>query len=211
MWIIKNVRGVELKGFSTYSETERLIIRPLTISDYQNWLTAFEQRLASQTRHDEGRMDMSECTEEWFTNLVVKHQKLAETDVAHVFAVFRKEDQTHLGMIDFSTLARDDFQWGRLGYTIHNQHWKKGYGKEAVKEALNMAFTKLNFHRIEAHINLDNTPSMKLAESVGMEFECVRKGFIFENGEWTDHLIYSLHSTQRRNSSQEMIKTSSNA
>jgi [ribosomal protein S5]-alanine N-acetyltransferase len=60
---------------------------------------------------------------------------------------------------------------------------------------LNMAFTKLNFHRIEAHINLDNTPSMKLAESVGMEFECVRKGFIFENGEWTDHLIYSLHST----------------
>ena len=180
--------------FIHYTETERLVIRPLKTSDYHNWLNEFEARFPSENRHDKGKIDMSVCTEEWFADLVAKHQELAVTDVAHVFGVFRKEDHTHLGMIDFSTLARDDFQWGRIGYTIHNQHWKKGYGKEAVKGALTIAFTELNFHRIEAHINLDNTPSIHLAESVGMEFECVRKGFIFEDGEWTDHLIYSLNS-----------------
>nr|WP_143781406.1 GNAT family protein [Paenibacillus amylolyticus] len=56
------------------------------------------------------------------------------------------------------------------------------------------AFEYLKFHRIEAHINVDNTPSMKLAESVGMEFECLRKGFIHENNEWTDHLVYYKNS-----------------
>lgn len=133
---------------------------------------------------------MRECTAEWFNNLVDKHQELAYTDIAHVFGVFRKVDGTHLGMVDFSTLARNEFQWGRIGYTLHNQYWKKGYGKEAVKEALTIAFKHLKFHRIEAHINTDNIPSMKLAESVGMDFECIRKGFIYENNEWTDHLVY---------------------
>ena len=53
-----------------------------------------------------------------------------------------------------------------------------------------MAFQQLSYHRIEAHINHDNTPSIKLIESVGMDFECMRKGFIYENNEWTDHLVY---------------------
>jgi len=176
--------------FKHISKTERLVIRPLTINDYTNWLHEFESRLPSQHRHDQGKVDMSECTQVWFDHLVGKHKELALSDTAYIFGVFRKEDGTHLGMVDISTLARGEFQWGRLGYTIHNQHWRNGYGKEAVEEILTIAYDQLNFHRIEAHINLDNPSSTKLAESVGMKFECIRKGFIFEHGEWTDHLIY---------------------
>jgi [ribosomal protein S5]-alanine N-acetyltransferase len=183
-----------LNTFNYVAESERLVVRPLKEEDYKNWLNEFNNRLPSQHRHDKGKIDMSECTEEWFTNLVKKHQELALTDIAHVFGIFRKDNGTHLGMVDFSTLARDDFQWARIGYTIHNQHWRKGYGKEAVREALNIAFKDLNFHRIEAHINVDNTASMNLAESVGMKFECKRKGFIFEFGEWTDNLVYYINS-----------------
>lgn len=183
-------------NFEIVSETERLVIRPLQKADYENWLNEFENRNPSQYRYDKGKIDMSECTKDWFYNLVDKHQQLALTDTAHVFGVFRKEDGTHLGMVDFSTLARDDFQWGRIGYTIHNQYWRKGYGKEAIKEALNVAFNHLKFHRIEAHINLDNSASLNLAESVGMKYECTRKGFIFEFGEWTDNLIYYKNSIE---------------
>ncbi len=85
--------------------------------------------------------------------------------------VFKKEDGKHVGYVDFSTLLRDPFQWGRMGYTIHNQFWKMGYGKEAVKAAIQLAFEQINYHRLEEHINLDNLPSVKLAESVGMQFE----------------------------------------
>lgn len=181
---------VNIEEFNFASETDRLLIRPLQNDDYENWLREFENRHPSQNRHDRGRINMQECTLAWFHNLVDKHQELARTDIAYVFGVFRKEDGTHLGMIDFSTLAREDFQWARIGYTIHNQYWRNGYGKEAVQEGLKIAFTQLKYHRIEAHINLDNAPSAKLAESAGMEFEGIRKGFIFENDEWTDHLIY---------------------
>lgn len=181
---------MEMKIVDYSVETERLIIRSLKKDDYENWINSFENRYLSQNRHDKGKIDMSECTLEWFHELVNKHQKLARSDNTYIFGVFHKLKGTHLGMIDFSTLARDDFQWGRIGYTIHNQHWRNGYGKEAVNASLQLAFDQLKLHRIEAHINIDNIPSIKLIESVGMDFECIRKGFIYENNEWTDHLIY---------------------
>ncbi|QPC45564.1 GNAT family N-acetyltransferase [Mangrovibacillus cuniculi] len=183
-----------MQPFTHQTETERLIIRPLQKDDYTNWLTQFENRLPSQHQYDEGKMDMSICTEEWFHQLVDKYQKLAAEDKEYILDVFRKEDQAHIGTIDFSTIMRSDFQWARFGYTIHNQFWRQGYGKEAVKAALDLAFQKLNYHRIEAHINLDNEPSKHLAESVGMQYECTRKGFIYEDDVWTDHLVYYINS-----------------
>jgi [ribosomal protein S5]-alanine N-acetyltransferase len=179
-----------VKSFTYKAETERLTVRPLTRGDYASWYQGFNDRLPSQYSHDPGKLDMSECTEEWFASLVMKHQTLAVEDTAYVFGVFDKENGEHFGMIDFSTLARNEFQWGRIGYTIHNQYWGKGFGKEAVAAALNLAFSELEYHRIEAHINLDNLASIQLAKSAGMEYECIRKAFIHEFGEWTDNLIY---------------------
>jgi [ribosomal protein S5]-alanine N-acetyltransferase len=101
---------LKLEGkFDFISETERLVIRPLKKADYENWLNEFVNRYPSKNRHDDGKIDMSVCTRGWFDHLVDKHQELANTDIAYVFGIFRKKDETHLGMVDFSTLARADF------------------------------------------------------------------------------------------------------
>ncbi|SDL94272.1 GNAT family N-acetyltransferase [Sediminibacillus halophilus] len=176
------------------TKTNRLTIRPLEKLDYDNWLRQFKARQPSRHKYDQGKVDMSECTEKWFAGLVEKHQALAAADDAYIFGVFRKADGTHLGMIDFSTYERGTFQWGRIGYTIHNHFWRHGYGKESVKAALQMALTDLGYHRIEAHINLDNNPSINLAISCGMEYECTRKGFIYEFDQWTDNLVYYINA-----------------
>jgi [ribosomal protein S5]-alanine N-acetyltransferase len=175
-------------------ETERLAIRPIEEGDYETWLQGFSNRLPSQHKYDEGKIDMSECTKEWFADLVQNYQQEAVRDTVYIFDIFHKENGSHIGTIDFSTLARADLQWARIGYTLHNQHWRQGYAKEAVTAALQLAFDELKFHRVEAHINLDNEASIQLAKSVGMEYECVRKGFLFENEEWTDHIIYYINA-----------------
>ena len=36
--------------------------------------------------------------------------------------------------------------------------------------------------------------SKKTHQSVGLQKECVRRGFYYENGEWVDHLIYVVPS-----------------
>ena len=157
-----------MNPFTYHRKTNRIIVRPLEKRDYDTWLSGFTNRLVSQHVYDPGKLDMSDCTSVWFGQLVDTHQSLAHEDRAHVFGIFRLEDGIHLGMVDFSTLARDGFHWGRVGYTIHNQHWQNGYGTEAVDLAMRIAFDDLNFQRVEAHINLDNEASVRLAERVGM-------------------------------------------
>lgn len=180
--------------FNILSETERLIIRPLQKGDYKQWLEGFNNKLPRQNKYDDDKMDMSEWTQAAFNDVVKKHQELAIKDDVYVFSIFRKIDNKNIGYVDFSTIMRDEFQWGAVGYRLHNQFWRKGYGKEAVKEAFHIAFKTLQFHRIEAHINLDNMASIRLAENVGMKFECKREKFIYEFGQWTDNLVYSVTS-----------------
>lgn len=175
-------------------ETERLEIRPLKETDFDVWLGGFENRLPKQYKYDDEKPDMSEFTQDQFNQVVDKLNGMANHDEAYVFGVFRKADQKHLGKVEFSTILRGEFQWAVLGYTVHNQYWQHGYGKEAVNAGMKIAFESLGYHRVEAHINVDNMPSIKLAEGIGMEYECLRKDFILEDGEWTDNLIYYMNA-----------------
>lgn len=182
-------RNIEFK-----SETERLILRPLENDDYERWLEGFRNRLPKQYKHDEHKMDLDGWTQEKFNNVVNRHEQLAIQDDGYILSVFRKSDSKHLGMVGFWILMRREFQWGFLEYRIHNQYWQNGYGKESVKEGLNVAFKNLGFHRIEAHISIDNDPSIRLAERVGLSYECTRKQFIYESDCWADNLVYYMNA-----------------
>lgn len=180
------------KNKNLYSETDRLILRPLENRDYEKWLEGFHGTRPQQYKYDSPKMDLTEWTQEKFNDVVQRHEELAARDEGYILSVFRKSDSKHIGMVGFWTLMRREFQWGFVEYRFHNQYWKQGYGKEAVKEGLNVACHNLGFHRIEAHINEDNTPSIQLAERVGLTYECRRKKFIYTADEWTDNLIYYI-------------------
>lgn len=110
--------------------------------------------------------------------------------------VFRKKDGANVGKVELITILRMDYQWAMMGYSIHNQFWNQGFGRESVQAASKLFFNELGFHRIELHINVDNHPSIKLANSTGFQYECTREKFSLENNVWTDFLIYY----QNRNS-----------
>ncbi|MDS9470975.1 GNAT family N-acetyltransferase [Sporosarcina pasteurii] len=172
-------------------ETERLIIRPYEVTDYKEWTRGYSERLPSTYKYDEGNDgDAHLFTKKWFAEWVEDFQKAAEQDETYLFGIFRKEDGAYIGEIELVTILRLDYEWGMMGYNIHNQFHRQGYGKESVEAATNMFFEDLRFHRIELQIHVDNEPSKKLAESAGFDFECIRKKHYYEGGKWTDQLIY---------------------
>jgi [ribosomal protein S5]-alanine N-acetyltransferase len=171
-------------------ETERLILRPQESSDYESWYAGFAGRLPQQHEYDKGQISLDGCTPDWFANLCQRHQEQAISDYAYIFGVFLKQTDRHLGNVDISTIQREQQQWANLGYSIHNQYWRQGFAKEAVTAALRAGFEDFGYHRIEAAIDLNNHSSIALAQSVGLQQECVRRGFYYEGDRWVDHIIY---------------------
>src|SRR5699024_2575748 len=171
-------------------ETERLLIKPLEYTDYNSWFNGFSNRKESQSSFDDGILDMSPCTKEWFMELVDKHQEMREKDYQYIFGVFHN-DGTHLGMINLVTLERRNFQWAEIGYFIHNNQWRSGYAFEALDKLIPFLQSELVFHRIEAHVSIGNNPSRRLLEKLGFKYEGIRENFIFEDHQWIDKQIFA--------------------
>ena len=87
---------------------------------------------------------------------------------------------------------REAFQWGRIGCTVLNPYWGRGYGTECARALVSLGFRELGFHRLEAHVNLDNPASQRVLTKAGFVRESIRKAFIFAHGVWTDNLIYTI-------------------
>lgn len=180
-------------------ETDRLVIRPMREPDFETVYNGLKSQHSPKNKYDDEEIDSAAgYSENVCAIYVAKAIQSAEKDQAYLFRAFKKSDNTYVGGIIIKTIQRKNFQWAEIGYWLLNQHWGSAYGSEMVRSVIDIAFSELSFHRLEAHINIDNVASQKTAEKAGMEFECIRKGFIFEGGVWTDNLIYAITNTDCR-------------
>ena len=68
-------------------------------------------------------------------------------------------------------MKRDYLDAADLGFAFLPAYWGKGYAYEAAVAVLNFAKTDLGLERILATTRLDNVPSQKLLEKLGLRFE----------------------------------------
>jgi catechol 2,3-dioxygenase-like lactoylglutathione lyase family enzyme len=89
-----------------------------------------------------------------------------------------------------------------MGYILHRDVWRQGYGSEAVRAAVSYGFEQLALSRVELWIHHGNRASRRLAESVGFQ---QRGQFVqaFPHLGQYETLVYGLraaewtHGTQR--------------
>ncbi len=186
---------------SIFAESRRIVVRPALVDDYAAFVSGFKSCGPSKNRFDDGGFDTSFMTKQWYQKLIERRGKEAEPDYSYMLNIFSKEDGASLGYCDIKTLFRESFQYAKIGYTIHNPHWGKGYATECALALTKIGFDDLRFHRLEAHINGDNPASRRVLLKAGFQFECIRKNFILEDGVWTDQEIYfanNLHWQQKQ-------------
>lgn len=179
-----------------YSETDRLIVKPVAIEDYENFVAGYRNCKPAINRFDEVYPDTSFMTVDWFEKLIERRHLEAERDYSYKFEIYRKTDGVIIGFCNIFPHYREDFQYAHIGYCIHNNYWGNGYGSECILALTEIGFNQLGLHRLEAHVNLDNYVSKHVLQKAGYHFECIRKGFICEDGVWTDNEIYYLNKTQ---------------
>ena len=177
-----------------YFDNDVIVVRPLQNDDYESFVYGYKQLLPSKNRFDEGSFDTSFMTYDWYIELLKRRKKEAAEDYCYMLNVFLKKDNSSIGYCDITPHMREDFQYARIGYTIHNNYWGHGYGTETVKAIVHIGFEQLNLHRLEAHINMDHDISQHIAKKAGLLFESVRKGFILEDGIWTDNQVFYINN-----------------
>lgn len=103
----------------------------------------------------------------------------------------RNQPSVPIGNIGFYELDKLNFRL-HLGYSLLPEYWQKGIMKEALITVIDYIFNTCGFHSIEANVNPNNTPSIKLLESCGFRREAYFKQNIYHRGRFVDTVIYTL-------------------
>lgn len=172
-------------------KTKRLVIRPLTLSDFTAWQTSFSSMQPQQNKWDRQNRPKEELTKLNFKKILKSQKHLRDQDKFYDLAVFEKKSGELVGTVAAMDVLRGLGQTAYLGYFMHNRHWGKGYGKEATLAMIDIAFRDIKLHRIEAGIEPSNRRSIMLARSIGLRKEGLKKRAVFLRGKWNDLVMYS--------------------
>jgi ribosomal-protein-alanine N-acetyltransferase len=172
--------------------TRRLMIRPIAAGDFVAWRDAHRSAQPSRNAWDRGRRPESELTRDRFREFLTSQRANRKSEQFYDLSVFLASTGERVGSVGIMNVVRGVSQSAFLGYTIFNRHWGKGYGREAVSAAFDVAFTDLGLHRLEAGVEPGNLRSIRLARSLGMRKEGKKLRCIRQRGGWRDLLIYSL-------------------
>lgn len=106
-------------------------------------------------------------------------------------AIQPKQMMDLVGDCAFCVLAEDERQ-AVIGFTLSKAYQGIGYGTEAVTRLLDYLFFDLNMHRVRAVCDVENIPSARLLERVGMR----REAYFIENawskGYWSSEFVYAV-------------------
>jgi RimJ/RimL family protein N-acetyltransferase len=79
-----------------------------------------------------------------------------------------------------------------VGFTLAPAHQGKGYGTEALRGLLDVAFSTLGLHRVIAVTDARNAPAAALLERVGMRREAHFHENVFFKGAWGSEFLYAI-------------------
>ncbi|MBA3664656.1 MAG: GNAT family N-acetyltransferase [Bacteroidetes bacterium] len=106
------------------------------------------------------------------------------------WGLYPKDTNKLIGVLGYVRINKGNAR-AEVGYVLNADFHRKGYTEEALNEILNYGFTTLNFNCIEAVINPENTPSVRLIEKLNFIKEGRFRDFTFHNEEFSDAFIYS--------------------
>ncbi|MGE3261692.1 MAG: GNAT family N-acetyltransferase [Bacteriovoracia bacterium] len=185
------------KKIRLHFESARFELRLYRASDYRSWKNAYEAMESKRSEFDLEKKTAKELRKTEFLRFVKKNVGFAKTGEIYHFGVFEKKTGRLMGFVLLALVLRFNVQTARISYTIFNNYWKHGYGREAADAAIRFAFQKLKLHRLEAEILPNNRSSLALAKRLGFSYEGLRRGAVYMKGKWHDHLVYSLLAEDR--------------
>jgi len=150
---------------TTVLETERPILRPFTLDDFEAFAAMYADARVAEFVTEDGK-PLSRFASWRAMAGIVGHWTLRGFGL---FAVVERETGTFVGRIGpWNPEGWPDFE---IGWTLRSEYWGRGYASEAVKRCIDHSFTELDRSHISSFITPENTRSIHVAERVGEKLE----------------------------------------
>ena len=176
-----NMKFIEL-------ESERLRYRKFSTDDFGrvfDWLGNAENM---KYRRGEPR---SEAETIDYLNWAISGAE-AEDCKTFEYAAVLKSDGSLIGSGCVFNIPDDP----EIGWTLHRDHWRQGYGTEIGETMLRLAFGYLGLRRVIAGCNARNAGSYGIMEKIGMRREAhfvkAQMGSKALGSEWCDRYQYAI-------------------
>lgn len=166
-------------GLDVVIETERLLLRRLTLDDADAIFAVIGDPIAMQyylrryTRDD---------AVEW----IERNLRRYDENGYGMFAVVLKSSGEVIGDCGLAQQMVEGLPLLEIGYHLQRRHWGHGYATEAARACMKHAFCALGAEKVISLIRPENLPSRRVAERNGMQVE---RQVTFEE---LPHLMYAI-------------------
>lgn len=114
------------------------------------------------------------------------------------FLVCARDDDTIVGFVNLNNIVRGSLQQAFAGWAGFLPRIGQGLLTEGLDLTLELAFTQLRLHRVEANIQPANHRSRALALRCGLVLEGFSPKYLQVGGEWRDHERWAIREDQWR-------------
>jgi len=104
----------------------------------------------------------------------------------------RTEPELLIGSISLSNIQRGVMQSCTMGYGLGRDYQGQGLMREALDAMVQLAFSHLKLHRIQANYQPHNQRSATLLAHAGFVIEGHARQYLFLDGAWRDHVMTAL-------------------
>ena len=125
--------------------------------------------------------------ERWFESLLDRLERQGD-----VLLAIETADGVHIGNIGLHAINWKDRN-AELGITIGEKtYWDRGYGTDAVRTLLGLAFREMNLHRVLLRVDTDNARGIRCYEKAGFQREGTSREAVFKGGTYRDQYVMSI-------------------
>ncbi|WP_375692756.1 ribosomal protein S5-alanine N-acetyltransferase [Bartonella sp. AP213QHHD] len=110
---------------------------------------------------------------------------------AYRYAVRLKNENTVIGVVNFTNVVRGVFQACRLGFSLDEKQQGKGLMFESLSALIRHIFHVYHLHRVMANYRPENIKSERLLKRLHFEKEGYAKDYLMISGKWRDHILTS--------------------
>ncbi len=126
-----------------------------------------------------------EDQEKWYESLD------ATSDKQYSFAIESRDDSVYLGCCTVCGIDAKN-RLASVGIFIGREHWRRGYGSDALRVLLRFCFEEINLNKVTIQVYSFNTPAIRCYEKLGFKTEGVLRQEIYREGQYHDTVAMGM-------------------